>query len=185
MKQCLKCHRTYSEDNLNFCLEDGELLVAYPVAPDFTRPPDPPRFADDAPPRVIVDQARATNPTNWPDPPPRSSPPAPWQAQAANLPQGQFMPLSPNQTLAITSLSLGVASITVGWCCSTGLLLSPAALITGFIALSQIKKDPRSYGGRGLAIGGIVTGVVYISVLLLIVVIYGIAIIGSGLSSIK
>ena len=185
MKQCLRCNRTYSDNDLNFCLDDGEMLVAYPVEPQLSRPPQPPTFTDDAPPTVMLDSTRVTNPTNWPDPPPQSSPPAPWQAQAVNAPPGQFMPrsMSPNQTLAITSLGLGVASVTVGWCCSTGLLLSPAALVTGFIALSQIKKDPASYGGRGFAIGGIVTGIVYISVLLLIVVIYGIAIIGGGLGS--
>jgi hypothetical protein len=37
----------------------------------------------------------------------------------------------------------------LGWCCSSGLLLGPAAMITGFIALSQSKKEPEHYGGRG------------------------------------
>ena len=81
-----------------------------------------------------------------------------------------------NQTLATVSLCLGIASVTIGWCCSLGLLLSPAALITGFIALSQIKKDPQTNGGKGLAIGGIVAGAIYLAVFVLIIIIYGIAI---------
>jgi len=112
----------------------------------------------------------------------------PVQAQQVQGQPGLYAPMAvstPTQTLAITSLCLGIASITVGWCCSTGLLMSPAALITGFIALSQIKKDPRSFSGRGLAIGGIVTGTIYLSVLVLIILIYGIAIIGGGLSSLR
>jgi len=91
------------------------------------------------------------------------------------------MPFSPNQTLAGVSLGLGVSSLAIGWCCSSGLALGPAALITGFIALSQIKKDPAQYGGRGFAIGGIVTGAVFLSIYLLIMIIYGLAVIGGGL----
>ena len=180
MKQCPACSRTYSDDALNFCLEDGEMLTAY-----FQEPP--PQFAPDPPPTVMMNEARVTNPSAWPAEP-RSAPPAPWQAQQVQGQPGLYAPMAvstPTQTLAITSLCLGVGSITVGWCCSTGLLLSPAALITGFIALSQIKKDPRSFSGRGLAIGGIVTGTIYLSVLVLIILIYGIAIIGGGLSSLR
>jgi Domain of unknown function (DUF4190) len=181
MKQCSRCNRTYSDDGLNFCLDDGELLTTY------FQESQPQRFADDPPPTVLLNEARATNPTNWPSQS-VSAPPAPWQGQQIVGQQGLYGPTgmaSPDQTLAVTSLCLGIASVTVGWCCSTGLLLAPAALITGFIALSQIKKDPEASTGRGLAIGGIVTAVIYLSALLLFLVIYGIAIIGGGLSSIN
>ena len=59
MKQCPRCSQTYSDDQLNFCLEDGELLTAYA-----TEPP-PTRYADDAPPTVVLNEARVTNPANW------------------------------------------------------------------------------------------------------------------------
>jgi hypothetical protein len=183
MKQCLKCNRTYTDDTLNFCLEDGEMLVA-----PYQNPPPPPQFSQDPPPTVMMNEARVTNPASWPEQP-SASPPAPWQGQQMAGAQGglpmAYAMASPSQALAVTSLGLGIASVTIGWCCWVGMLLSPAALITGFIALSQIKKDPRSYGGRGFAIGGIVTGVIYISILILILVIYGAAIIGGGLSSIN
>ena len=175
MKQCPRCYQTYSDDQLNFCLSDGELLT------NFAAGQPPTRYADDSPPTIILDQARVTNPANWPE---GSSPPAQWQQSP--VPQQQNFPaypmtMSPNQTLAIVSLCLGIASVTVGWCCSLGLLLSPAALITGFIALSQIKKDPLRNGGRGLAIGGISTASVFLAVYIVIIVLYGAAILFGGL----
>ncbi len=164
MKQCPRCSKTYTDENLNFCLEDGELLVQMA--------PQPGAYRDDPPPTVIMNEARVTNPVSWQQP--SAQPPAVYQGQQM---MGQYpMSMTPNQTLAIVSLCLGVGSITIGWCCYIGVLLSPAALITGFIALSQIKKDPQANGGRGLAIGGIVTGLVYIAIVVLVVILYGAAI---------
>ena len=176
MKQCPRCQQTYSDDTLNFCLSDGELLTA------FQQEPSSPRF-DDSPPTMILDQARQTNPTNWPQSP-QASPPAVWQGQAAPAfqPMGMYGALpSPNQTMAITSLVLAILSVTVGWCCSLGLILAPAGLITGWIALNQINKDPQRYGGRGMALGGMIVSGVSLALFILFLIIYGIAIIGGGL----
>ncbi len=169
MKQCPRCQQTYSDDNLNFCLTDGELLTAV------THEPRSAGYAEDPPPTMLMSEARVTNPTDWPSSPPQAQ----WQPPPVVGGQQQFgqyaMPMGPSQTLAIVSLCLGIGSITIGWCCSLGVLLSPAALITGFIALSQIRKDPARYSGRGMAIGGISTGAVYIAVFVLILIIYGAA----------
>ncbi|MBX3299052.1 MAG: DUF4190 domain-containing protein [Acidobacteria bacterium] len=148
MKNCPKCNRTYSDPDLNFCLEDGELLMTMSSDP-FQRP-----YADDPPPTVIMDQARITNPVSWSN---QAQPPMQWQPQ-----QLASVPSSPNQTLGIVSLILGVSSVTVGWCCWIGVLLGPAAIVTGVIGLSQIKNDPRTYGGKGLAIAGIIAGILYL-----------------------
>jgi hypothetical protein len=75
---------------------------------------------------------------------------------------------------------LGIVSITLGWCCSFGILTGPVALVLGIVALVQIKNDPAKYGGKGFAIGGIITGGLYFVILALIVVIYGVGIILSG-----
>ncbi|MEQ1605848.1 MAG: DUF4190 domain-containing protein [Pyrinomonadaceae bacterium] len=176
MKQCPRCKQTYSDDQLNFCLEDGEMLSGFVQE-------QPSRYIDDSPPTVVLDEARRTNPTNWPAQPPLA-PPAQWQQPAAAPAQfAQFaIAPSPNQTLAIVSLALGIASITIGWCCYSGLLLSPAALITGLIALSQIKRDPSKYTGKGLAIGGIATGGFFIAAVILLVLIYGAAMFFSAVS---
>jgi len=52
---------------------------------------------------------------------------------------------------AITSLVLGILSL---FTCITGI---PAAIL-GFMALGDIKRQPRRIGGKGMAIAGIVTG---------------------------
>lgn len=89
-------------------------------------------------------------------------PPAPnanWQDQQI----GQNTPFQPppagaqgeNKTLAIVALVLGILSIP---CC--GFLAGIPAVIVGFIAKSKAEKLPQEFGGRGLALGGIVTGII-------------------------
>jgi uncharacterized membrane protein len=51
----------------------------------------------------------------------------------------------------------GIAGITFGWICG-GLILGLLAVILGFVALTQIKNNPLRYGGKPMAIGGMVTG---------------------------
>lgn len=169
MKQCPRCNQTYTDANLNFCLNDGELLT--PMYDSSQRP-----YTDDSPPTVMMSEARTTNPVNWQQP---VQPPVAWQnPQVMQYP----MSMTPSQSMAVVSLCLGIGSVTIGWCCSLGLVLSPAALITGFIALSQIKKDPQRNSGRGLAIGGIVTGIVYLAVWILLMLLYGAALLFGGLA---
>jgi hypothetical protein len=175
MKRCPQCGQTYSDENINFCLNDGELLSRQTSSSGYQPPFGEGNVgspADDSPPTMVLDQARITNPIGWSAP---AQPPAVWQQ---SQPQGQqgyqpyIIPRSPDQTLPIVSLAAGVASLTIGWCCSAGLLLGPAAMITGFIALSQNKKDPEHYGGRGLAIGGIAAGGIFLVVYIIFMLIY-------------
>ena len=158
MKRCPKCGQSYTDPDINFCLNDGELLSRL-TEPSYSSPfgdPAPTRPTDDSPPTVVLDQSRVTNPTGWTPP---ASPPVQYQPQ-------QHSPIfnpypaaaSPNITLGVVSLSMGLASITLGWCCSLGLLLGPAGIITGIIALIQNKNDPELYGGRAFAWGGIAVG---------------------------
>jgi len=194
MKRCPKCSKTYADESLNFCLDDGELLTGFETDPPptlFGGAPNP--GSDDAPPTVLLNKPRVTNQTNWQPGGPitpwqgqaqpnqpwqgQAQPNQPWQGQQANVPGSQFRPYarmqSPDLTLAIVSLCLGIGSITVGWCCSLGLLLSPAALITGFISLAQSKKDPNAYGGKPFAIAGISIGGVFLLLYLIFIIIYG------------
>jgi hypothetical protein len=170
MKKCPKCGQTYDDKDLNFCYNDGELL-SYMAEETPTRVySDRPSYVDDSPPTEFLPSARVTNETSW-NPP--HAPPAVWQGNQTNVPFSQFPThVSPNQTLAIVSLGLGVGAVTVGWCCSSGFVLSPAALITGFIALSQIKKDPTRYSGRGFALGGIITAAVFLVLYLAFILFY-------------
>src|SRR5262245_30585351 len=74
--------------------------------------------------------------------------------------------------LAIASLVLGIISIP-----TLGLLVVGAitAIVLGVIAIGRIKKEPAIYGGKGMAIGGIITSAV--SLLLTAVFVMGSAIV--------
>lgn len=184
MKSCPRCNRVYQEDELNFCLEDGELLQQYSDEQP-TRP-----LADAMPPpTIIVDPSRVTNPIGWAPGQnvgqPTGGPVGQWQGDQAAYPQTQYQPYQitrPSQTLAIVSLALGACSLTLGWCCSSGVVMAPASIIVGIIALSQIKNDPETDGGKGLAYAGIATGGLFLTCYLLFVLIYGLAAIGGALS---
>jgi len=87
----------------------------------------------------------------------------------------------PSQSLAVASMVLGLVSITLGWCCSFGLVTAPTAIVLGIYALSQIRSQPNRNTGKPLAIVGIVTGGLYFVVLAVIILIYGLGILLSGL----
>ncbi|HEV2663483.1 MAG TPA: DUF4190 domain-containing protein [Blastocatellia bacterium] len=78
----------------------------------------------------------------------------------------------PRKGLAIASLVLGIISIP-----TLGLLVVGAitAIALGAIAIGRIKKEPAIYGGKGMAIGGIITSAV--SLLLTAVFVMGSAIV--------
>lgn len=158
MKQCPKCFHTYTDVNLNFCLEDGEMLTA------FASEPPPARYADD-PPTMVMDPSRVTNPSNWPNTPPASGwqqqSPVPYQQQGVQ--NNQFgtpaFVQKADQTLPTVSLALGIISVVL-ICCYGGIWLGLPAAIVGFLGMRNADADPTRYGGRGMAIAGIVLGVI-------------------------
>lgn len=115
MKTCPKCRKNYSDEDLNFCLDDGETLM---------------RLFDDAPPTVVLEPPRITNETNWQNAP----------------------PISNRQN------RLGIG-----------------ALITGYLGLNNFNNNPVRYGGKGLAVAGLILGAisVFSSVIFIIFVIMG------------
>jgi hypothetical protein len=91
----------------------------------------------------------------WTPPP---APVAGWQDQGlgANTP---FQPPAAgvggeNKTLPIISLVLGIVSL----CCYISPLTGIAALITGFLGMKNANNDPAQYGGKTLAIVGMILG---------------------------
>ncbi len=66
-------------------------------------------------------------------------------------------PAGQNKTLAIVSLVVGILGLTI--CCG-GLLPNILAIVLGFMAKGKATNDPMNYGGKGLALGGIITGAV-------------------------
>ena len=145
MKICPRCNQTYADENQNFCLNDGELLQ---------------QFGDDAPPTILMDSSRTTSPNNWqPYEAPRNAAPAPWQqAPMENQTGGApAFAASADKTLPTVSLVLGILGIVL-ICCHAGFPLGLAALITGFLGMRNADSDPARYGGRGLAVGGMILG---------------------------
>lgn len=152
MKICPVCNQTYDDNTQNFCLNDGATLE---------------KSGDDAPPTLFMDPPRITNPTwqqseqsGWQNP----EPVAPWQNQA-NLQNQPFAPSlmvqKQDQTLPTVSLVLGILSFVL-FCCYGGFPLGVAALITGYLGMNNANNDSMKYGGRGMAIAGLILGAVSI-----------------------
>jgi competence protein ComGC len=75
-------------------------------------------------------------------------------------------PEAKTSALAIWSLVLGISGLVLSVMCLT-LFLAIPAVICGHKALSRIKRSAGALAGRGLAIGGLVTGYVGIGVAVL------------------
>ncbi|WP_249521816.1 MULTISPECIES: DUF4190 domain-containing protein [Microbacterium] len=89
------------------------------------------------------------------------------QQYAAPQPYGAA-PARPSSGLAITSLVCGIAGVVLFWAI-VPMLASIAAVITGHMALGQIRRTP-GLGGRGMAIAGLILGYVMIGVLVFTIV---------------
>jgi len=153
--------------------------------PSTYEPPPAPSFADPEPYREEpsfnpFDQPAPIAQSEWAPPPvPDSS----WQNQEI----GQNTPFQPppagpagvNQTLPIVSLVFGVVSL----CCYVSPLTGIVALVTGYMGLKNANNDPQHFGGKGLAIAGMITGGVFLLLGLLywiyIIFIVGLAAMGS------
>jgi len=156
MKTCSICNQIYNDENLNFCLNDGGVLID---------------DKDDAPPTIQMNQVRSTNP-NFSD----YEPSSPWGSQ----PLQQHQPNQPlyqtantvsgqNQVLPTISLVLGICGLVL-WCCYGGFPFGIAALITGYLGYQNAEKEPLQYSGRGMAIAGMILGIVsFLGTIMLII----------------
>ena len=194
MKRCPTCNRTFEEDWLAFCTQDGTTLVD-----------DAPAKSSEPPPTIL---------SSGPPPPPAGG----WQSQSGGLGSGQFQSqpgpppppsnfgapsggLAPNQVqppqqmqggwqpppppayqqgpkqgMAIASMICGIFTVTIGWCCYLGVVSGPVAIGLGVYQLIQIKNKPDQNTGKPFAIVGIATASAYFLLLAVIIVIYGAAI---------
>jgi hypothetical protein len=165
MKVCPNCQQEYTDNDLNFCLNDGGILKQLAT--------------DDAPPTVLLNKVRTTN-QNWSD---TSDPFSPWQnqplqQQPPNQPlqqqnpafiQPQWRAQGSDQTLPTISLIMGILSVLLTcWC--GGFYFGIAALITGYIGMNNVNSNPQTYGGKGLAIAGLILGAISLIGSLLIVI---------------
>ena len=153
MKVCPKCNQSYDDANLNFCLSDGEMLMEMDT--------------NDAPPTIMMDASRVTNEGNWggTDQNPNFAPPEQMNQpnqeifqQPLNSPQNFSPSASKDQTLPIISLVAGALSVILSMCCYMGVFIGPIALITGFIGMSNVNKNPETFDGKNLAVAGMIAG---------------------------
>jgi hypothetical protein len=130
-----------------------------PTTPPFAEPEKPFGTGQDAFNQTPFGEPQPLEQASWSPPP---APDAGWQNQEI----GQNTPFQPpvaggsgqNQTLAIVSLVLGILSIP---CCGF-IIFGIAALVTGFMAKGKAEQNPNEYGGRGLALGGMIIGAITI-----------------------
>ncbi len=149
MKICPQCRQTYTDDGLNFCLNDGSVLSVQSGSEAKT---------------VFFESARVTNEYR---PEPKFQPPAVWQNQQ-NLQPAQYGAMAQpsinrDRSLPIISLLLGVFSMMLG-CFLIGIPLGLGAIVTGGFAIRNENNEPDRFTGRGMAIGGIVTGAIGLAI---------------------
>jgi hypothetical protein len=65
-------------------------------------------------------------------------------------------PTPRTNSLALTSMIMGLLSLTCGLCCCYGFPFNVLGIIFALVALAQIRDDPLSQQGKGLAIAGLV-----------------------------
>ena len=173
MKVCPICDKTYKDDNLNFCLDDGSTLTELNT--------------DEPPPTIMMDSSRKTNP-NYPPPvqdyqkpafddydqPQFGAPNQQIYQQPFGVPQHNRPFASKDQTLPIVSLALGVAGVLLV-CCYLGFPLGIASIIVGYIGMTRVDSDPQKYDGKNLAIIGMVAGglAILINIVFVILAIIG------------
>lgn len=193
MKRCPTCNRTFEEEWLAFCTQDGTTLVEdspmIDPAQTIMAPPPPPVGGWKPPSGDLGSGGFQSQPA----PPPASSP-------AGGFGAGQFQPpqqmqsgwqpppppaysQGPKQGLAIASMVCGLFTVTIGWCCYLGTISGPVAIGLGIYQLIQIKNKPDENTGKPLAIIGIATAAAYFVILAIIILIYGVAIFMGGLNS--
>ncbi len=68
---------------------------------------------------------------------------------------------------------LGLVGITFGWICG-GPFFALLALILGIVALMQIKKDPLRFGGKPMAVIGVILGALVLAIYLVFMAIWAI-----------
>ena len=200
MKRCPTCNRTFEEDWLAFCTQDGATLVddspssrSSEPPPTILSPPPPPPGGWKAPSGDLGSGQFQSQPI--PPPPPQSNTPAPSGGfgltpfQQPQQMQGGWQPpppppyqQGPKQGMAIASMICGIFTVTIGWCCYLGVISGPVAIGLGIYQLIQIKNKPELNTGKPFAIVGIATAAGYFFLLAVFILIYGVAIFMGGLN---
>jgi hypothetical protein len=188
MKRCPACQRTYTDETLSFCLDDGSTLYnATGGSTDLAATliiPDPRLTAP-----VNQDTFRQTPPPRTPQPlsaplPRWQPPPVPQTFQPAQARQGRG--------LALTSLIFGIAAfLLLGFCIIGGatgveesliggiflfsLLLALAGAVLGIIATSKSTKDQGATNIRTMSIIALVINALFLLITVIFLILGAVA----------
>lgn len=184
IKRCPTCNQEFTDEWLTFCTNDGTSLVTV----DRSSEEPPPTIISMPPSMSPLEQPTMDMPgtgSSQPQPykPPdfgqfRAPQPGPMQP-GWKAPPPPAYPRASEKNLALVSMIFGILSL-VGTCCYFGILTGPVAVGLGIYALMLIKKDPNKYGGKGMAITGIVTGGLSLVLVLLFFLFYGLSLFMGG-----
>ena len=166
MKRCPTCNRTFDEDWLGFCTEDGTALVQ--SGPLRSEPP--PTIRASGVPTDPSGQPTFNLPGSYNRPIGQPKPPPSPIATGWQPPPPPRYTATPQQGLAVASLILGIFTVTFGWC-YVGVVTGVIAIVLGIVSLVQIKNNPERHSGKPLAIAGIVMGAVYYLIVAIIIII--------------
>jgi hypothetical protein len=173
MKRCPACQRTYVDDSLSYCLEDGSALVGERSG------------SSDLAATLIIPDPRATAPVKpdtfrptQPSPQPFTSPPPAWRPLGVS-PLPAAIPARQGRGVAIASLVCAIAAfVLLGFCIIAGangvestliggvfLLSALSALVgavMGIIATSQSSKDVSAQNAKAMSIVALVLNGFYL-----------------------
>lgn len=161
MKRCPVCNATYDDPYLSFCPNDGTPLVR--MSPDEAHTVLMSSRETDPAATVASNLPPAPQPYGW-----AHETPAQWTPPPPPAIRG---PATQQQTLAVASMILGLVGITFGWICG-GPFFALLALVMGIVALFQIKKDPVRYGGKPMALIGLILGALVLAIYVVIMAIW-------------
>lgn len=123
-------------------------------------------------PQTVTYKPRVTNEIKVQPDYPGSPAPLAWQSSHGVQSHSRRMVMKPqsrDQVIPSISLILGILSVFFG-CFFIGIPIGLGAIIAGGIGLKNEKNDPEKYGGRGLAMGGIITGAVGIAIGIVLII---------------
>jgi hypothetical protein len=111
----------------------------------------------------VTERPNFTNQTNfgagaplssWQEPQlPAQNPPS-YMSPQMSMAQGQ------NQTLPTISMVLGIFSLILICCYGISIPLGAAAAITGYMGMNNANNNPSQFGGKGLAVAGMICGAI-------------------------
>lgn len=186
MKRCPACQRTYEDDTLTYCLEDGSALIGDHYG------------SSDLPATVIIPEPRLTVPAK-----PETFRPAPTPPQVYAQPPPSWPPVATPQTFppiparqgrgaAVTSLVFAIiAFVLLGFCIILGaananneliggiflfsVLLALAGAVLAIIATSRSSRDTSAQNAKAISVVALVLNGMYLIITVLFLILGAIA----------